>query len=149
MVQLNRSTIVQKPPGRNRISRSLSLCFQPFIWWRLVCRKKNGAASKPSKSSKLSNMYWAARNKTCNLTEFRIGRCWNLSILFVYIHFRFLFSAQLEVTQYFQKLNPELISLVDKNSSFWFRYYCVDTHSGIDTFSRSNFSSSAPPCEHG
>ena len=81
-----------------------------------------GAASKSSKSSELSNMYWAARNKTSNLTEFHISRCWNLAILFVYIHFRFSFSAPLEVTWYFWYSFPSWRHELIKTQVFWFRY---------------------------
>ena len=117
--------------AENRISCSLSLCFLPFIRWRLVCRKNNGDASKSSKSSELSNMYWAARNKTSNLTEFRIGWCWNLAIMFVCLHSLPIFIQHALV------LIPELTSSVDKKTQvFLVPIFIVWTRTLAFTLSR-------------
>ena len=96
-----------------------------------------GAASKSSKLSELSNMYWAARNKKSNLTEFRIGRCWNLAIMFVCLHSLQIFIQRATSGHaILSLLIPELTSSVDKNSSFLVPIFIVWTRTLAFTLSR-------------
>ena len=81
---------------------------------------------------------------------FRIGRYWNLAIMFVCLHSLLIFiQCALEVTWYFRYSFLSWRHQLIKTQVFGSDIYRVDTHSGIYTFLRSNFSSSAQPCEHG